>query len=60
MKAKRDYDVQLRVYMSDTLQTEEKKGKKYIGVPDGMGNEFLIPLRASSPCVILTASSMKW
>jgi hypothetical protein len=43
MKAKRDYDVQLRVYMSDTLQTEEKKGKKYIGVPDGMGHEFLIP-----------------
>ncbi len=46
MKGKRDYDVQLRVYMSDTLQTEEKRGKNYLAVPDGMGHEFAIPLRS--------------
>ncbi len=44
LKSNRDYDVQLRVYMSDTLQTQEKKGKNYLAVPDGMGHEFLIPL----------------
>jgi hypothetical protein len=46
LKAKRDYDVQLSVYMSDTLLTEEKKNKNYLGVPDGMGREFAIPLKS--------------
>jgi hypothetical protein len=44
LKAKRDYDVQLRVYISDTLQTEEKKGKNYLAVPTGTGREFAIPM----------------
>jgi hypothetical protein len=46
LKSNRDHDVQLRVYMSDTLQTEEKKAKNYLAVPDGMGHEFLIPLKS--------------
>ena len=46
LKSKRDYDVKLRVYMSDTLQTEEKKTKNYLSVPDGMGHDFLIPLKS--------------
>lgn len=44
LRARRDYDVHLSVYMSDTLQTEEKKAKNYLAVPDGMGHEFVIPL----------------
>lgn len=44
LRARRDYDVHLSVYMSDTLQTEEKKAKNYLAVPDGMGHEFAIPL----------------
>jgi hypothetical protein len=46
LKSKRDYDVKLRVYMSDTLQTEEKKTKNYLSVPDGMGHDFLISLKS--------------
>ena len=46
MKAKRDYDVQLRVYMSDTLQTEEKRGKNYLAVPEGMPG---VPLKVTTP-----------
>src|SRR5206468_3006600 len=46
LKQKRDFDVQLRVYMADTLQTGEKKEKNYLGVPDGMGREFTIPLKS--------------
>ncbi len=46
LKSKRDSDVQLRIYMSDTLQTEEKKRKNYLAVPDGMGHEFVIPLKS--------------
>lgn len=42
----RDFDIQLSVYMSDTLLTEEKKSKHYLGVPDGMGREFAIPLKS--------------
>ena len=42
----RDYEVSIRVYMADTLQTVEKKGKSYLAVPDGMGHEFTIPTRS--------------
>ena len=42
----RDFDIQLSVYMADTLLTEEKKSKQYLGVPDGMGREFAIPLKS--------------
>jgi hypothetical protein len=46
LKTRRDYDVQLRVYMADTLHTGEKKGKGYLAVPDGTGREFTIPLKS--------------
>jgi type I restriction-modification system DNA methylase subunit len=46
LKSKREFDVQLRVYMSDTLQTVEKKGKNYLAVPDGTGREFTIPIKS--------------
>ncbi|HET9283646.1 MAG TPA: N-6 DNA methylase [Candidatus Angelobacter sp.] len=46
LRRKRDFDVQLGVYMADTLQTGEKKRKHYLAVPDGMGNEFTIPLKS--------------
>jgi hypothetical protein len=46
LKMKRDFDVQLRVYMADTLQTGEKTSKNYLSVPDGMGREFTIPLKS--------------
>lgn len=46
LKSKRDFDVQLRVYMADTLQTGEKTNKNYLSVPDGMGREFAIPLKS--------------
>jgi hypothetical protein len=29
LKAKRDFDIQLRVYMADTLQTVAKANKRY-------------------------------
>jgi len=46
LKEKRDYDVHLSVYMADTLQTAEKKGKNYLAVPDGCGHDFRIPLKS--------------
>jgi hypothetical protein len=46
LKGKRDFDVQLKVYMADTLQTGEKTSKNYLSVPDGMGREFTIPLKS--------------
>jgi hypothetical protein len=46
LKSKRDFDLQLRVYMADTLQTGEKTSKNYLAVPDGMGREFTIPLKS--------------
>lgn len=46
LKGKRDFDVQLKVYMADTLQTAEKMSKNYLSVPDGMGREFTIPLKS--------------
>jgi N-6 DNA Methylase len=46
LKGKRDYDVHLRVYMADTLQTAEKKGKTYLAIPDGTGRDFAIPLNS--------------
>lgn len=46
LKPKRDFDFSIRCYLSDTLQTQEKKGKNYLGIPDGMGREFAIPLRS--------------
>ena len=46
LTSKRDYEVSVRVYMADTLQTVEKKGKNYLAVPDGMGREFTIPIRS--------------
>ena len=46
LKERRDYEVHLSVYMADTLQTAEKKGKNYLAVPDGMGHDFAIPLKS--------------
>src|SRR4029077_1181795 len=46
LKSKREFDGQLRVYMADTLQTVEKKGKNYLAVPDGTGREFTIPIKS--------------
>ncbi len=46
LKGKRDYDVHLPVYMADTLQTAEKKGKTYLAIPDGTGRDFAIPLKS--------------
>jgi len=46
LKGKRDYDVHLRVYMADTLQTAEKKGKTYLAIPEGTGRDFAIPLKS--------------
>jgi hypothetical protein len=46
LKAKRDFDIQLRVYMADTLQTVAKATKQYLGVAVGDGREFLIPMKS--------------
>lgn len=46
LKAKRDFDIQLRVYMADTLQTVAKANKQYLGVAVGDGREFLIPMKS--------------
>jgi N-6 DNA Methylase len=46
LKGKRDFDVHISVYMADTLQTAEKKGKNYLAIPDGMGRDFAIPLKS--------------
>ncbi len=46
LSTKRDYEVSIRVYMADTLQTVEKKGKSYLAVPDGLGRDFTIPIRS--------------
>jgi hypothetical protein len=52
LKSKREFDVQLRVYMADTLQTGEKKGKNYLAVPDGTGREFTIPIKRMAARVV--------
>jgi methylase of polypeptide subunit release factors len=44
LKDSRDFEITIRVYMADTLQTAMKKGKNYLAVPDGMGSEFAIPM----------------
>jgi hypothetical protein len=46
LKVKRDFDIQLRVYMADTLQTAAKVHKQYLGVAVGDGREFLIPMKS--------------
>ena len=46
LKEKRDFDIQFKIYMADTLQTVAKANKQYIGVPVGDGREFLIPMKS--------------
>jgi type I restriction-modification system DNA methylase subunit len=46
LKQERDFDIQLRVYMADTLHTDEKKHKNFLGVAVGDGREFAIPLKS--------------
>ena len=44
LKKSRTFDIHLCVYMADTLHTEEKARKNFLGVPVGDGREFAIPL----------------
>lgn len=44
LKESRDFEITIKVYMADSLQTAMKKGKNYLAVPDGMGHDFAIPL----------------
>jgi N-6 DNA Methylase len=46
LKKERDFDIQLRVYMADTLHTDEKSHKNFLGVAVGDGREFAIPLKS--------------
>jgi type I restriction-modification system DNA methylase subunit len=59
MKGKRDYDFHLRVYMADTLQTEEKRGRN-LPCRTAWATSLLFRCKVSRQAVISTASLTKW